>query len=133
MEEYSQDGIISLVNSIFEVSDFTKAEFSLEFIIEDIEFKSKFEDLARKLENVSYICKLQEMNGAKYIIIQKFSPKKQRKWMSSTWTPRILFAIVISFVMVDGYYRTAGTNSIVEIGDPLEMAAVYTLSLLGIL
>jgi membrane-associated protease RseP (regulator of RpoE activity) len=35
--------------------------------------------------------------------------------------------------MVDGYYRTSGTNSIVEIGDPLEMAAIYTLSLLGIL
>jgi len=133
MEEYSQEGIISLVNSMFEVSDFTKAEFSLEFRIEDLEFKSKFEDLARKLENVSYVCKLQEMNGAKYIIIQKFTPKKQRKWLSTAWTPRILFAIVISFVMVDGYYRTSGTNSIVEIGDPLEMAAVYTLSLLGIL
>jgi len=133
MEDYSQEEIISLVNSIFEVSDFTKAEFSLEFRIEDLEFKSKFEDLARKLENVSYVCKLQEMNGAKYIIIQKFTPKKQRKWLSTAWTPRILFAIVISFVMVDGYYRTSGTNSIVEIGDPLEMAAVYTLSLLGIL
>jgi len=133
MEEYSQEEIISLVNSIFEVSDFTKAEFSLEFRIEDLEFKSKFEDLARKLENVSYVCKLQEMNGTKYIIIQKFTPKKQRKWLSTAWTPRILFAIVISFVMVDGYYRTSGTNSIVEIGDPLEMAAVYTLSLLGIL
>ena len=39
MEEYSQEEIISLVNSIFEVSDFTKAEFSLEFRIEDLEFK----------------------------------------------------------------------------------------------
>ena len=53
--------------------------------------------------------------------------------MSTSWTPRILFAIVISFVRIDGDYRTSGTNSIVEIGDPLEMAAVYTLSLLGIL
>jgi len=52
--------------------------------------------------------------------------------LSTAWTPRILFAIVISFVMIDGYYRTSGTNSIVEIGDPFEMAAVYTLSLLGI-
>ncbi|MFB5597624.1 MAG: site-2 protease family protein, partial [Nitrosopumilaceae archaeon] len=68
-----------------------------------------------------------------YVIIQKFSPNKQRKWMSTSWTPRILFTIVVSFVMIDGYYRTSGTNSIVEIGDPLEMAAVYTLSLLGIL
>ncbi len=133
MGEDSQEGIISIVNSIFEVSDFTKAEFSLEFRIEDLEFKSKFVDLARKLENMSYVCKLTEMNGAKYIIIQKFTPKKQSKWLSTTWTPRILFAIVISFVMVDGYYRTSGTNSIVEIGDPLEMAGIYTLSLLGIL
>jgi len=133
MEEHTQEGIISLVNSIFEVSDFTKAEFSLEFTIEDLEFKSKFVDLARKLENMSYVCKLEEINGAKVIIIQKFAVKKQRKWLSNTWTPRILFVIVISFVMIDGYYRTYGTNSIVEIGDPLAMAGIYTLSLLGIL
>ena len=75
MEDPSQEEIISLVNSIFEVSDFTKAEFSLEFRIEDIEFKLKFEDLARKLENMSYVCKLEEMNGGKYIIIQKLEMK----------------------------------------------------------
>jgi len=134
MEDPSQEDIISLVNSIFQVSDFTKTEFSLEFRIEDIDFKSKFEGLARKLEDMRYVCKLEKMEtGGLYVIIQKFSPKKQRKWMSTAWTPRILFAIVISFVMIDGYYRTSGTNSIVEIGDPFEMAAVYTLSLLGIL
>ena len=133
MEENSQEEVISLVNSIFDVSDFTKTQFSLEFRIEDFEFKSKFEDLARKLENMSFACKLEKMNDGKYIIIQKFTPKKQRKWMNSSWTPRILFAVVILFVMIDGYFRTSGTNSIVEIGDPLEMAGVYTLSLLGIL
>jgi membrane-associated protease RseP (regulator of RpoE activity) len=134
MEDPSQEDIISLVNSIFQVSDFNKTEFSLEFKIEDIDFKSKFEGLARKLEDMRYVCKLEKMEErGLYVIIQKFTPKKQRKWMSTSWTPRILFAIVISFVMVDGYYRTSGTNSIVEIGDPLEMAAVYTLSLLGIL
>ena len=133
MEENSQEEVISLVNSIFDVSDFTKTQFSLEFKIDDFEFKSKFEDLARKLENMSFVCKLEKMNDGKYVIIQKFTPKKQRKWMNTSWTPRILFAIVISFVMIDGYYRTSGTNSIVEIGDPLEMAGIYTLSLLGIL
>ncbi|MCV0430575.1 site-2 protease family protein [Nitrosopumilus sp.] len=134
MEDPSQEEIISLVNSIFQVSDFTKTEFSLEFQIQDTDFKSKFEGLARRLENMSYVCKLEKMeDGGLYVIIQKFSPKKQRRWMSTAWTPRILFAIVIGFVMIDGYYRTSGTNSIVEIGDPLEMAAVYTLSLLGIL
>ena len=133
MVEHTQEEIISLVNSIFEVSGFNKTEFSLEFKIENSEFKSKFEDLARKLEDMSYICKLEESNGTIHVIIQKFSPKIQRKWMSTAWTPRILFAVVVSFVMIDGYYRTSGTNSIVEIGDPLKMAGVYTLSLLGIL
>ncbi len=134
MENPSQEDIISIVNSIFQVSDFTKTEFSLEFKIEDTDFKLKFEDLARKLENMSYVCKLEKMDDeGLYVIIQKFSPKKQRKWMSTAWTPRIMFAVVISFVMIDGYYRTSGTNSIVQIGDPLEMAAIYTLSLLGIL
>jgi len=133
MEEPSQEEIVSLVNSMFGVSEFTKTEFSLEFRIEDLEFKSKFVDLARKLENMRYVCRLEEKNGTRYVTIQKFAPKKQRKWLSTAWTPRILFAVVISFVMIDGYYRTSGTNSIVEIGDPLEMAGIYTLSLLGIL
>ena len=132
MEE-SQEEIISIVNSIFEVDDFTKTEFSLEFRINDLEFKSKFEDLARRMENMSFVCRLEEIDGNKQVTIQKFTPKKQRRWLSASWTPRIMFAVVILFVMVDGYYRTSGTNSIVEIGDPLEMAGIYTLSLLGIL
>ena len=134
MDDPSKEEIIAIVNSIFRVSDFTKTEFSLEFQIEDADFKSKFEGLARRLEGMSYVCKLEKMeDGGLYVIIQKFTPKKQRKWLSTAWTPRALFAIVIAFVMIDGYYRTSGTNSIVQIGDPLEMAAVYTLSLLGIL
>ena len=52
MEEPSQEDVISIVNSIFQVSDFTKTEFSLEFKIEDMDFKSKFERLARKLEDM---------------------------------------------------------------------------------
>ena len=133
MSEPSQDDIISLVNSLFEVNQFNKGMYALEFRISDNNFKSKFEDLARKLENMSYVCKLEQMDDGKYLIIQKFTPKKQRKWLSTSWTPRILFAIVITFVMIDGFYRTVGTNSIINIGEPLEMAGIYTLSLLGIL
>ena len=63
MEEDSQEEIISIVNSIFEVSNFTKTEFSLEFRIDDIEFKSKFEGLARRMENMSFVCRLEEIDG----------------------------------------------------------------------
>ena len=133
MEEDSQENIISLVNSIFNVGEFTKTEFTLEFKITDIEFQTKFEDLARGLENMSYVCKLLKKDNEIYVQIQKFTVKKSRKLLNATWTPRFLFVIVISFVMIDGYYRTSGTNSIVEIGDPFQMAIVYTLALLGIL
>ncbi|GKS67129.1 metalloprotease [Nitrosarchaeum sp.] len=133
MSDPSQDDVISLVNSLFEVDQFNKGMHALEFRISDNSFKSKFEDLARRLENMSYVCKLEQMDDGKYLIIQKFTPKKQRKWLSTSWTPRILFTIVITFVMIDGFYRTTGTNSIINIGDPLEMAGIYTLSLLGIL
>ena len=118
---------------MFEVTQFNKGLYSLEFRIEDSDFKGKFEHLARKLESMNYVCKLELLNNEKYLIIQRFAPKKQRKWLSTAWTPRILFGVVVTFVMIDGYYRTAGTNSIIDIGDPLEMAGIYTLSLLGIL
>jgi membrane-associated protease RseP (regulator of RpoE activity) len=133
MEEESQENIILLVNSIFNVDEFTKTEFTLEFKIIDIEFQIKFEDLARELENMSYVCKLLKKDNEIYVQIQKFTIKKSRKLLNATWTPRFLFVIVISFVMIDGYYRTSGTNAIVEIGDPFQMAMVYTLALLGIL
>ena len=133
MEEDSQKGIISLVNSIFDVGEFIKTEFTLEFKITNPEFQTKFEDLARELENMSYVGKLLKKDDGIYIEIQKFTIKKPRKLLNATWTPRFLFAIVISFVMIDGYYRTSGTNAIIEIGDPFEMAIVYTFALLGIL
>jgi len=133
MSDSNQEEIISIVNSLFEVNQFTKTLYSLEFKIDDLDFKSKFEVLARRLEDMSYVCKLEKMDDGKYLIIQKFSQKKPRKWLSASWTPRILFAVVVTFVMIDGFVRTENANSIVEIGNPLEMAGIYTLALLGIL
>ena len=76
MEEDSQESIISLVNSIFNVNEFTKTQFTLEFKIKDLEFQTKFEDLARALENMSYVCKLLKKDDGIYIEIQKFTIKK---------------------------------------------------------
>ena len=133
MSDANHDEIVSLVNSLFEVNQFTKTLYSLEFKIDDMDFKSNFEELARRLEDLHYICKLEKMEDGNYLIIQKFSQKKRGRWFSASWTPRILFAVVVGFVMIDGFVRTDSANSIVEIGDPLEMAGIYTLALLGIL
>ena len=77
MEEPSQEDIISIVNSIFQVSDFTKTEFSLEFKIEDMDFKSKFEGLARKLEDMRYVCKLEKMEEGETIRHNSEIPPKE--------------------------------------------------------
>lgn len=132
MSDASQEEVVSLVNSLFEVERFEKTMYSLEFKIADVNFKSKFLELSRRLEDLHYVGKLEKMDDGKYIIIQKFAIKK-RRILDSSWTPRILFAVVLSFVLIDGYVRTDLANSIVEIGDPYEMAGIYTLSLLGIL
>ena len=100
MVEDSQDGVISLVNSIFDVEEFTKTDFTLQFKISNLDFQTKFEDLARALENMSYVCRVVKKDEDICIEVQKFTKKKQRKWLNATWTPRILFAIVIGFVMV---------------------------------
>ena len=134
MEEHPHEDVISMVNSMFDVSDFTKAEFSLEFRIEDPEFKSKFEDLARRMEPMGYACRMEELDdGTRHIIVQKFVPPKRRRWLGSSWAPRMLFGVVVAFVMIDGYYRTSFANAVIHIGDPVEMAALYTAALLGIL
>ena len=126
MSDSSTEEVISLVYSMFKVIKFNKENYSLEFQIEDRDFNSKFEELARKLEDLSYLGKLEKMDNENYIIIQKLSPWKKRKWLSSSWTPRILFTVVVAFVMYDGFNRTNWVNAIpgIDIGKPEEMAII---------
>ena len=133
LSEPTQEEVMSVVSSIFDVSAMGRTLDTLHFKIGDGEFKSKFVDLAQKLERRDLVCKLEELKDGRYIIVTRFPIRKKSRWKSSSWTPRILFVIVVAFVMVDGYYRTENANVIFDIGDPLEMAGIYTLALLGIL
>ena len=133
MSEPTVEEVVSLVSSKFEVSEFNRSLDTLEFKIEDSQFKSKFVELAHELEAKDFACKLESLPEGLFLYVKRFPPKKQRRWLSSTWTPRILFGVVITFVMIDGYFRTSAANTLINIGDPLEMAGIYTLSLLGIL
>lgn len=133
MSEPTVEEVITLVTSLFDVSEMNRSLDILEFKIEDKEFKKKFVELAQKLEEKELTCKLESTNEGTFLLIKRIPPRKQSFWMSSPWTPRLLFAIVVSFVMIDGYYRTIGTNNIINIGDPIEVASIYTLSLVGIL
>jgi len=133
VSEPTQEEVMSVVSSIFDVSAMGRTLDTLQFKIEDEEFKSKFVDLAQKLERRDLVCMLKQLRDGRYVTVRRFPQRKESRWKSSSWTPRILFAIVVVFVMVDGYVRTENANVIFDIGDPLEMAGIYTLALLGIL
>ena len=133
MSEPTQEEVISIVSSQFEVTNVDLTLDTLKFRIEDKEFKTKFVELAQKLESRDLICRMAKTSEGTYILVNRFPPRKQRKLLPGSWLPRILFAIVIGFVMIDGYYRTIAANSLVDIGDPFEIAIIYTISLLGIL
>lgn len=133
MSEPTQEEVISIVSSQFEVTDVDLTLETLKFRIADIEFKTKFVELAQKLESRDLICRMEKISDGTYILVNRLPPRKQRKWLSATWIPRILFVAVLGFVMTDGYFRTQDINQIINIGDPLEIAAIYTLSLVGIL
>lgn len=132
MSEPTQEEVISTVSSIFKVNNITSSPESLNFQIDDEDFKSKFVYLAQRLEQRNLICRMRKDSYGTYILVNRFPPQK-KGWLSKSWTPRILFGIVVALVMVDGYYRTEGANSIVYIGEPFDMAVLYTFSLLGIL
>ena len=75
------------------------------------------------------IVRLESNFGKTFLLVSRFvSPKSRRSWI-----PRALFAATIVTVMIDGYYRAISTNSIVKGDDPLYIAVLYTISLLGIL
>ena len=133
MSEPTVEEVVSLVSSMFEIKAMARSLDIIQFKIDDKNFKTKFVALAQKLESRDLVCKLETLPDGLYILVRRLPPKKHRKWLSSSWIPRILFAIVVGFVMVDGYYRTEFLKSIANIGDPLEIAVIYTLSLLGIL
>ena len=75
------------------------------------------------------IVRLESNFGKTFLLISRFAPPKSRR----SWIPRALFAATIVTVMIDGYYRAISTNSIVKGDDPLYIAVLYTISLMGIL
>lgn len=129
MSEPTQEEIVSMVSPVFEIKGVNQNLDALQFEIEGDEFKSKFVHLAQKLESKNLVGRLERIDGRMFLLVIRFHPPKLRR----SWIPKLLFAATIAMVMVDGYYRAIAANSIVQIGNPLEIAILYTISLIGIL
>lgn len=133
MGEPTAEDVISAVSSIFDVVETEREPDLIRFRITDHDVKPRFVRLVRRLEPMGLVCRLDSGHDGLRVLVSRMPPRKGRRWMSESWMPRLLFGIVVAFVMIDGYYRTVSINRTVHIGDPLEMAIVYTLALLGIL
>ena len=129
MSEPSQEEAVSIVSSVFEIKSQTETINMIQFEIDDANFKSKFVYVAKKLEARNMAARLERTGSRTFILVNKLSLPKLRR----AWVPKVLFVVVIAFTMIDGYFRTESTNSIINIGDPFEMAVLYTVSLIGIL
>jgi membrane-associated protease RseP (regulator of RpoE activity) len=132
MTELTQNEIISKVSSIFDVNDIIINANNIQFKIEDKDFKNKFVNLARQLEVGNFAPRLEKSFNEMNIFVTKL-PEVKRKWLSKSWVPRILFAVTVAMVLIDGYFRTDFVNSLAFIGDPFEMSILYAFSLIGIL
>ena len=134
MSEPTQEQVISIVSSVFQIQGINITLEKIEFEITDSSFKEKFVILVQKLETIGIICFVRELNGKIWIQVNRLPPESnKKKRLSRAWIQRILFGVVVSFVMIDGYYKTLGVNSLIRIGDPWDFAALYTISLVGIL
>jgi len=132
MAEPTHERVISIVSSIFGVEDVIINDGSLKFKIGDKDFKTKLVTLARQLEFLNMLESSEKESEGIYVFITSFQRKK-RKWLSKSWVPRILFAVTVTMVLIDGYFRTDFVNSLAFIGDPFEMSILYAFSLIGIL
>ena len=132
MTDLTQDEVISKVSSIFDVKDIVISTNDMRLKIEDKDFKNKFVSLARQLEVRNLVPHLEKSFDGVYIVVTRL-PETKRKWLSKSWVPRILFAVTVTMVLIDGYFRTDFVNSLSFIGDPFEMSILYAFSLIGIL
>jgi len=132
MTEPTQEELISTVSSIFDVTDIITNSETLEFKIDSNNFKHKFVILARQLELQNMLAHLEKSSDGMHLFVARL-PQAKRKWLSKSWVPRILFAVTVTMVLIDGYFRTDFVNSLAFIGDPFEMSILYAFSLIGIL
>jgi Zn-dependent protease len=148
--DYSR--VLSIVSSFFTVKDMqanVKEEY-IEFHIADSNIRDKFPAFLAELSKIGMIAaakrseffwkmmptlsssiRLPIQNG---IVISVFKLHKQRpknKYRQSI--PALLFMATICVVFVDGIIRSDSPLNRSHVQDPILLAAIYTLSLMGIL
>ncbi len=123
------DEVLSSVSSYFTIIGFNQSPDILQIEISGNNITEKFRQLVQKMESKNMLVRLESISERAFLLISRFEPPKSRR----TWIPRALFIATIVIVMIDGYSKAIEGNQIVKGGDPFYIAALYTISLIGIL
>jgi membrane-associated protease RseP (regulator of RpoE activity) len=123
------DEVLSSVSSYFTIIGFNQSPDILQIEISGNNMTQKFRQLVQKMESKNMVVRLESITGRTFLLVSRFEPPKSRR----TWIPRALFIATIVIVMIDGYSKAIEGNQIVKGGDPFYIAALYTISLIGIL
>jgi len=129
LSEPTIEEIITIVSALFQIKGISQNLGILKIEIESEEFKQKFTQLAKQIESKNLVANLEKNSDRLFVLISRFQLPKSRR----TWIPRVLFVATLLMVMIDGYYHTIAANSITYVGEPFQIAALFTVSLMGIL
>ncbi len=129
----SAQDVVDMVSSLMTVDSVSEENGIVRISVAESDIEEKFVSLTRMLDGTDVVCRVESGAGQTNILAQRVEQRSQGFFFTSPWVPRALFAVVVAFVMVDGAHKAQATNEIAHIGDPITVAIVYTLALLGIL
>lgn len=140
-----------IVSSFYKIEDMQKhpRENAVRFLISETYIRDTFPKLLKELAKVDLIATAKR---AKYesrlmptlssstlsvengivVTVSKMGPVRPRKKFL-VYLPAILFAVTLTVVFVDGMFRAESEFARAFISNPLMIAVVYTMSLMGIL
>lgn len=142
---------VPIVSSFYTIVDTQKhpSEEAIRFLISESSIQDSFPKLLRELAKVGMIATAKRIkyesrlmptlssstlnveNGI-VVTVSKLAPDRPRRKLS-IYLPAILFAVTLTSVFIDGLFRSQSEFARAFISDPLLIAVVYTMSLMGIL
>lgn len=147
--DYSR--VLPIVSSFFTVKDFQRnaREDQVQFLISESVVKDRFPAFLKALGNIGmvgaakrskYVARLMPTLSTMRLsvddgIVLTVAKMQKQKPRSKYWRsiPALLFIAAICLVFVDGILRSGSPFASAQLQNPLLLAAVYTISLIGIL
>lgn len=147
--DYSR--VLPIVSSFFTVKDFQRNahEDHVEFLIAESEVKDKFPLLLKELGKMGMVAAAKRSKYVSRLMptlsTMRFSvddgivltvgrmPRQKPASKFRQSLPAIFFAATVAIVFINGIFRSDSPLATAQLQDPFLMAAIYTVSLMGIL